>query len=114
MSSIITISFLIKAISLAMILFAFKAFSSEEESDLSLLAKYFLIKQRYRLLRLSLLFISALIIIELIGMGFLLGGATTKAQEFQLVASDAMFLVLVLVLTVMYRHQQRVSKKLAL
>ncbi len=108
---VIIVSAAIKAIALLMVVYTFFALSSRKEPQAGVLTKYFLVKQRYALLRMSLIFIAALIAVELATLAYGIIGGTHALNDVSLLLSDLIFLGLVVLLTKIYQLRAQFGPK---
>ena len=100
---VMIISFLVAAIALTMVLFTFKSLSvTREAAEIGVFTKYLLLKRRYDLLRRSLLFVAAIVIIQICSLLYALFTAPGFFADIQLLASDVVFLGLAYLLSKLY------------
>lgn len=113
MAAVLAVSILIKIISLVMVAYTFLALSPKKEpKELGVLTKYFIVKRRYNLLRFSLLFVAALILIELVSMLRAALTAPAGVNEMQMLLSDIVFLGLIILLSRIYQLRSMFEKEL--
>lgn len=107
-SVIILVSAAIKAIALLMVVYTFYSLSNRKEPHgAGVLTKYFLVRQRYSLLRMSLIFVAALIAVELASLAYAIAAGTSAVSELSLLFSDIVFLGLVVLLSKIYQVRSR-------
>lgn len=100
---VMVISFLVATIALIMVLFTFKSLSvTHEAAELGVFTKYLLLKRRYDLLRRSLLFVAAIVIIQICSLLYAFFTAPGFFADVQLLASDIVFLGLAYLLSKLY------------
>jgi len=110
-ATVVIVSTVIKLISLAMIVYTFQSLSREENKNLSVLTKYFLLKRNYTLLRFSLIFIATLVVVELVNMFYRTINAPPLSEP-QLLISDAVFIGLILLLTKIYESRHYFTQEI--
>jgi hypothetical protein len=100
---IVMISFIIKGLAIIVLLSAFKVLASSDKKHAGFLTKYYLMRKKFDLLRASLLFVAGIIVLEIVNMVYLQFSATKTFNEAFLIASDALFVGLGLLLARIYK-----------
>lgn len=109
-SILVIVSILIKAIALLIVCYSFFMLNPKKEREiLGPLTKYFLLRKNFLLLRWSLVFVAALLLVELISISISVVGNADKLADIRLLTSDLVFLGLIMLLTQIYRHRDRLS-----
>ncbi|HIH23551.1 TPA: hypothetical protein HA251_00805 [Candidatus Woesearchaeota archaeon] len=101
------ISIIIKVTTLIMVLYTFKNLLAPSDPQPSIIyTQFYALKKKYSLLRFSLIFVAALIVLELASM---IRAATVNMgaiNDTQLLLSDAIFLGLIILLTHIYKYKR--------
>lgn len=101
---VIAISILIKAISFIMVVYTFNSLLSPIEPK-GIMTRFYVLHRKYMLLRASLLFVAALILLELGSMLYAVANSTTSVSDISLLLSDVIFLGLTILLSRIYRFK---------
>jgi hypothetical protein len=109
MGIFIAMSILIKLFSLLIILYAFRTLSIDESGKFGVYTQLFIMRRRYDLLRMSLLFIAAILVLELVSMSYTLI-SRQGLNLVQIMASDILFIGLVALVTIIYSSRNSLKK----
>jgi undecaprenyl pyrophosphate phosphatase UppP len=107
-TTILIISIVIQAFAILMVLYTFYSISRSSIPKLAALEEYYLMRRRYERLRTSLLFIGALIAVQLGGVFYYFWSGTFPV--LQLLISDAVIVALTIFLTRIYKERRRLSE----
>ena len=110
-SLIIAISAAIKVVTLLMTVHTFRNLAPHRTPATDLYTRYFIVKRNYNLLRYSLLFVAALILVELFSMSRVIFQNAT-VNDVQLLLSDIVFLGLVVLLSRIYAGRVAFAREL--
>lgn len=103
---LILASILIQVLAIIMILYTFRSISEEKGSDLGVLARYYIVRSRLARLRMSLLFVAALVFVQLMGLIYLIAIPEGPITFTQLLISDIIFIALGLFLSTIYKSRK--------
>jgi hypothetical protein len=102
MGAVVIISLAIKLVSLVIVLYAFKALSVDESGKFGVYTRLLMMKRKYDLLRMSLLFIAVILLLELFSMSYTLVMEPQALNMIQVIISDAVFIGLILLISRIY------------
>lgn len=102
-----SVSLIIQALAIIMVVYTFYRISEKKFPKLDALEKYHLMRKRYERLRMSLLFIGALIVVQLIGLFFY---AQSGSLALQLLISDLVIIALAVFLSGIYKGKNRLGE----
>ena len=105
----LTISLVIQALVIIMTLYVFIVISRQPKLELGILTKYYVMRQRYERLRLSLLFIVALTLTQSIGIVYVMQNPQSTITPLQIMMSNVVLVALVIFLTTIYRSKDKLS-----
>ena len=92
-----------------MTLYVFIVISKQPKLELGILTKYYVMRQRYERLRLSLLFIVALTFTQSIGIIYLMQNPSTNITPIQIMISNVVLVALIIFLTTIYHSKDKLS-----
>ena len=105
--TVLLITALIQILAVIMIVYTFVRISQKKSPKLDTLEKYYLMRRRYEHLRLSLLFVVALIIVQLGGMYYYYSKGSLPLAQFLI--SDVIVIALVFFLSIIYKEREKLK-----
>lgn len=106
---VLIVSLLIQLFTVFMIIYTFRVIKDNSGSELGVLSKYYLMRRRYDRLRSSLLFIAAIILLQIAGIVYLILYPDAPITTTQLIVSDIIFVALAVFLSQIYRMRSKLK-----
>lgn len=107
---LLVVSLAIQLITVVIVIFTFRAISARKLPKLDLLERYHVMRTRYERLRLTLLFLVAIVCVQLLGLLYYLYAPDGPITLAQLLVSDLIFIALVIFLMRIYRGRDNLQQ----
>ena len=106
-SSILIITLIIQIIAIAMVIYTFQKISAKKMPEIDVLEKYHIMRQRFEHLRWSLLFVGAMIAVQVVGVFYYFRNGSIPVLG--LVISNVIIMALTVFLSQIYKKRSHLE-----